>query len=130
MRVMDYNSFEMGRKLSQHRPKQGERMRKLRLNVGISQYELARLVDEPQPNIAYWERSEKPPRSEALPKLAKALGVRVEYLLNGHVGIERQGGPVGKVRKVFEDVSKLPRRQQDKVVEFVSAFVKQYAANA
>jgi hypothetical protein len=32
----------------------------------------------------------------------------------------------GKVRKLFEEVSRLPRRQQEKVVEFVSAFVKQY----
>jgi len=30
------------------------------------------------------------------------------------------------VQKVFEDVSRLPRRQQEKIVEFVSAFVKQY----
>jgi hypothetical protein len=30
------------------------------------------------------------------------------------------------VRKVFEKVSKLPRKQQQRVVEFVSAFVEQY----
>jgi transcriptional regulator with XRE-family HTH domain len=130
MKTMDYNSLTMARKLSRHRTKQGERMRKLRLDAGISQYELARLVGEPQPNIAYWELSDKPPRSDVLPKLAKALGVQIEYLLNGNTEIEKKNGPTGKVRKVFEDVSKLPRRQQDKVVEFVSAFVKQYAMNA
>jgi hypothetical protein len=31
----------------------------------------------------------------------------------------------GKVRQLFDEVSGLPRRQQDKVVEFVSAFVRQ-----
>jgi len=36
------------------------------------------------------------------------------------------GGPAGKLRKVFEEVSALLRRQQDKVVEFVAAFVCQY----
>jgi len=30
------------------------------------------------------------------------------------------------MQKVFEDVSRLPRRQQEKIVEFVSAYVKQY----
>jgi transcriptional regulator with XRE-family HTH domain len=100
-------------------------MRQFRLNAGISQYELARLIGEPQPNIAYWELSEKPPRSDVLPKLAKALGVRIEHLLNGNTDVERKGGLGGKVRKIFEEVSNLPRRQQDKVVEFVSAFVKQ-----
>jgi transcriptional regulator with XRE-family HTH domain len=35
----------------------------------------------PQANIAFWERSEKPSRSEVLPKMAEALGVSVEDLL-------------------------------------------------
>jgi len=30
------------------------------------------------------------------------------------------------VQKVFEDVARLPRRQQEKIAEFVSAFVAQY----
>jgi hypothetical protein len=32
--------------------------------------------------------------------------------------------PSNKVKQVFEEVSSLPRRQPDKVVEFVSAFVR------
>jgi hypothetical protein len=35
-----------------------------------------------------------------------------------------------KVRNLFEEVSELPRRQQDKVVEFVSALVEQYKRKA
>ena len=84
----------------------------------LSQYELARYVGVPQANIAFGERSEKPPRSEVLPKMAQALGVTVEDLLI--VGDEKppkkkaaktNGGPAGKVREVFERVSKLPRCQ-------------------
>ncbi len=115
----------MGRKLTRNRPKQGERLREFRIAAGLSQYELARLIDEPQPNIAFWELNEKPPRSDVLPKMAEALGVRVEDIL-GINGTPRRGGPAGKVRKLFDQVSKLPRRQQDKVVEFVSAFVNQH----
>jgi hypothetical protein len=33
--------------------------------------------------------------------------------------------PSNKVKQVFEEVANLPHRQQDKVVEFVSAFVRQ-----
>lgn len=126
---MNYNYLEMAKRLTKPRPKQGQRLMHLRMEAGLSQYELAHLIGEPQSNVAFWEQSDKPPRSDVLPKLAKALGVRIEDLLNGNTGIERKGGPTGKVRKVFEEVSKLPRRQQEKVVEFVSAFVKQYAAN-
>jgi hypothetical protein len=64
--------------------------------------------------------------------MARIFGVRVEALLNTEADlgiVERKSGPAGKVRKVFEAVSKLPRRQQEKIVEFVSAYVQQYAQN-
>ena len=48
----------------------------LRQAAGLSQAELARLVGESQQNVAYWELSDKPPRSDAIPKLAKVLGLR------------------------------------------------------
>jgi len=34
------------------------------------------------------------------------------------------------VQQLFREVAKLPRRQQDKVVEFVSAFIDQYKRKA
>lgn len=61
--------------------------------------------------MAFWERSEKPPRSDVLPKMAQALGVTVEDLLL--VGDEKllkkkaaknNGRPAGKVREVFDRV--------------------------
>lgn len=116
----------VARKLSRPRPKQGARLAALRRAAGLSQNELAQLVGEPQQNIAYWEQSEKPPRSDVLPKLAKVLGVRVEQLLEGELPQLRRAGPVGKVQKIFEEVSSLPRRQQERVVEIVSALVEQY----
>jgi hypothetical protein len=53
----------------------------------------------------------------------------VAELLGEDVPIKRarKTGPTGKVHKVFEEVSKLPRRQQEKIVEVVSALVSQYA---
>lgn len=119
----------MAKRLTKPRPKQGRLLTQLRMEAGLSQYELAQMIGEPQSNVAFWEQSEKPPRSDVLPQMAKALGVRIEDLLNGDLGIERKGRPTGKVRKVFEEVSKLPRRQQEKVIEFVSAFVKQSTPN-
>jgi len=44
------------------------------------------------------------------------MGVSVAELLREDVPIKRarKTGPTGKVHKVFEEVSKLPRRQQEK----------------
>lgn len=116
----------MPRQLNRARPKYGHMLAQLRKEAGLSQYELARLVGVPQSNIAYWELSDKPPRSEIIPRLAKLLGVSAESLLNGREVKRKRNGPVGKTKKAFEEVSKLPRRQQDKIVEFVSALVSQY----
>ena len=38
----------------------------------------------------------------------------------------RKMGPMGKVRQAFEDVSRLPRRQQEHIVRVVAALVMQY----
>jgi hypothetical protein len=61
--------------------------------------------------------------------MAEAYGVRIEQLIySEEVGLQAEplNKPAGKVKAVFEQVAKLPRTQQDKVVEFVSAFVQQY----
>jgi transcriptional regulator with XRE-family HTH domain len=120
----------MPRNLSKPRPRQGARLAELRRAANLSQAALARLVGESQQNVAYWEQSDKPPRSDVLPKLARVLGVSVEQLLDVKTPIARRNGPVGKVRKLFEEVSELPRRQQEKVVGFVSALVEQYKRQA
>ena len=39
---------------------------------------------------------------------------------------KKKDGPDGKLRKIFEDASRLPRRQQDKIAKFLSAFINQY----
>lgn len=103
-------------------------MAELRKAAGLSQYELAALVAEPQANIALWERSSNPPRSDALPKLAKALGVSIEDLIVApatKLNPFNKRGPAGKVRKAFDRVMQLPRRQQDKMVEIIDFFCNQ-----
>jgi transcriptional regulator with XRE-family HTH domain len=103
----------------------------LRKAAGFSQTELADLIGEPQANIAYWERSEKPPRSDVLPRMAEALGVRIEDLLDSYgPAIARRPKSAGQLNKLFEDVRKLPRRQQQKVLEVVAALVDQYRRKA
>src|SRR5712691_8466400 len=128
-----YTLAVMPRKSTKTRPPQGVRLAELRKAAGLSQYELASYVGVPQANIAFWEQSEKPPRSEVLSKMAEALGVSVEDLLIGETGkaasrkaAKSNGRPAGKVREVFDRVSKLPRRQQEHIVNWVSAYVSQY----
>lgn len=60
-------------------------------------------------------------------KVAEALEVSPAQLIGDGAApprLNKKAGPTGKVQKVFEDVSRLPRRQQEKIVEFVTAFVR------
>jgi transcriptional regulator with XRE-family HTH domain len=120
----------MGRKLKKTRPPQAARLVALRKAAGLSQAELARLIGEPQANIAFWERTEKPPRSDVLPKLADVLGVRIEELLDVQAPAGRRAPAASQARRLFDEVQKLPRRQQQKVLDVVSAIVEQFKRKA
>jgi transcriptional regulator with XRE-family HTH domain len=121
--IMHY-THRMGRKLLKPRPKQAERLVALRKAKGLSQVELATLIGEPAANVAYWEKSEKPPRSDVLQRLANVLSVRVEDLLElDRSPMRKANGPIGIVQRTFEKVRKLPRRQQQQVVQVVEALV-------
>lgn len=87
--------------------------------------ELARQIGEEHSNVRYWETSGNLPRSNVLIPMAKALGVTVEELL-GEAKPKRIVSPGGKVGQVFNEVSKLPRRQQEKIAEVVKALVAQH----
>ncbi len=99
----------------------------LRKAAALTQIELADALAVPQANIAFWEWSDKPPRSDLLPRMAKLFGVALEDLIvtDGRT-LAKRSGPVGEVQRVFEEVRKLPRSQQRKIVETVSALVEQY----
>jgi transcriptional regulator with XRE-family HTH domain len=114
------------------RPPQGARLLALRKAAALTQIELARAIGVPHANIAFWEWSDKPPRSDLLPTLAKALGVKIEELLinaNAESPAIRPG-PIGEVQRTFEQVRKLPRKQQRKVLETVRALVNEYNREA
>jgi len=98
------------------------RLRQLREAAGLSLRELARQIGEDHSNVGFWERTGNLPRSNVLVPLAKALGVTVEELL-GQDKPRRAAAPGGRVRNAFEQVQKLPRRQQDRIVEVVEALV-------
>ena len=116
-----------GRPAKQPRTTFGERIAIAREQVGLTQQQLAEKIGTIQRVISSWERETVALRADQLTALADTLGVSVDYLLGRQDVKQRGGGPVGKIRQVFERVSKLPRHQQNKVAEFVEAFVNQHS---
>jgi transcriptional regulator with XRE-family HTH domain len=98
------------------------RLRELREAAGLSVRELARQIGEQHTNVLYWEQSGNLPRSNVLLPMAKALGVTVHDLL-GEPKARRSVAPGGRLGQIFEQVAKLPRRQQQKVIEMAEGFL-------
>jgi transcriptional regulator with XRE-family HTH domain len=119
--------MQTGRPPKHDRPPLGERIAVFRERAGLSQQQLADALDVNQQMIAYWERRAVTLRPEQLADLADSLKVSAEELLGKEAPKVRGSGPSGKARQVFEAVSRLPRRQQQKIVEVVEALVAQHS---
>ena len=101
-------------------------LRRLREAAGLSVRELAKQVGQSHTNLSYWERSGQIPRSDVLAPMARALGVTVEELL-GEAPPKRVLSPGGRARQLFDAISKMPRRQQEKILDILEPFVRQHA---
>ena len=120
------DGMRTGRPTDHPRTEFGARLTEARQRAGLSQAELAAKVAVDRRMIAHWERRSVTLKPEQLVALSAALTTTTDELLG--IKPPRTAGPTGKVRQVFEQVSRLPRNQQAKVVEFVEAFVEKKAA--
>lgn len=117
----------MARKLTKPRPKQGAHLARLRKAVGLSQAQLAHLVGESQGNIAFWEVSAKPPSSDVLPALAKALGVQIPDLIvsssSASAASPLQKPLPAKLLFLFDQILSLPPSHQKDLIHIISIFL-------
>ena len=95
--------------------------------MGLSQAEVADLLGVSQASYGAWERQPVALRPDQIKKLAEVLNTSVEHLFEEDDRAVRKGGPTGKARRLFEQVSKLPRSQQQHVLTVVEAFVERKA---
>jgi transcriptional regulator with XRE-family HTH domain len=106
----------------------GERLGAARRAAGLTQQELGDRIGVTQRVVAYWERESVGLKADQLVSLAEALGVSVDELLGRRGVAKRRGGPVGRARKLFEDISTLPRGRQQRVLDMIETFLAGQAA--
>jgi transcriptional regulator with XRE-family HTH domain len=119
-------SMRTGRPSSRPRTPFGQRVHAAREALGLSQAEVAAKLGVNQASYGAWERDPVALRPDQVEQLVKILNITAEQLFGTATAKTRGGGPVGKLRQVFEKASQLPRHQQNKVAEFVEAFVAQH----
>jgi len=100
----------------------GARLRELREEANLSQKEVAGVLGISQPSYAKWERREVAVTASQLSVLAETLGCEVgDFFSNGEAN--RQRGPLGRAKKVFEEISQLPRHRQRDILDIVERLV-------
>jgi len=117
-----------GRPAQTDRNEFGARLHTLRLRAGLSQQQVAEQLGLTQRAYSHWERYSVALRPDQLQQLAALFQVSVDELL-GETEKKKRGsaGPTGRMRRLFEQASKLPRSQQEKIAAVLEAFVKQHA---
>ncbi len=118
-------SMKTGRPTNRKRPPFGERLYSLRETAGLTQAKMAEHLDISPRAYAFWEREPVALKPEQIQTLAMVLNVSVEELFNKPS--KRPGGPQGKARQLFEQLSKLPRSQQNHALAVLEAFVEKKA---
>jgi transcriptional regulator with XRE-family HTH domain len=130
--ISTYNQDVMaGRPPTKEAPLFGQRLSALRKAKGLTQKELADVLGTTREMIDYYERRAVNPALEVVRSCAKALNVPMAELLgseDSENGRKRRGtGPTGKMRRLFEAASQLPRGQQDKIAAVLEAFIAHHA---
>ena len=113
------NGMRTGRPSKSPRTNFGARVKALREAAGLTQEQVARQLGITQASYALWERRNVALTAEQLGKLAAVLGVSADELVFGASRKSVRGGPTGKARRVFEEVSQLPRSRQQRIVSVV-----------
>jgi len=128
MTMYNDSMSQQGRPSNRKRSAFGQRLFEMREAAGLTQIEIAEQLGIGQRSYSAWERDTIAIQPERLKQLAKILDITVGELV-GEAQPKRTTAPRGKLHQIFETASQLPRRQQNKVAEWVEAFVNQQAAN-
>ncbi len=101
----------------------GTRLLEVRKKRGLSQAELADFLNTKPPVIGRYERGETTPSVEVALKLAKILGISLDYL-SGNTDLELDQNTLKRV----EDISKMPPDDRSFILRAVDALVRDLKA--
>lgn len=121
-----YNADLMaGRPPTKEAPIFGQRLAALRRGKGLSQTQLADLLDTTRKMIDYYERRAGNPSLDFIQRAAEALDVSVAELLGSQPKAARgKPGPTPQLQLRFEQIRRLPRKEQEFVIRFIDTVLE------
>ena len=101
-----------------------QRLKQSRLDKKLSQQELEKLSNVHYTNIGRYERGEAKPSVEVLNRLAQALDVSPDYLLNGTLKDKADTMITDeKLLVLFKKIERLPEDRKNLLCEFLDGFI-------
>ena len=103
----------------------GERIKKARKDLGMSQTDLANRVGLSYAQIGRYETKNTQPQTEILKKIAEALEVSVDHLLNGSKEEQVQNRLSDEeLIEQFKAVEKMNEEDKFVIKQLIDAFIK------
>ena len=93
-------------------------LRELRENSGLGMREVARQLEIGHTKLRHWEKTGKVTEPDAIIRLATIYHVSIEEIL-GQPKVKPELAPNSKLGRLFVEVSKLPRKRQERIVDVV-----------
>ena len=118
----------IGRPSTRQRTEFGQRLFERRETAGLTQAEVAERLELSQRAYAAWERDPVAILPERLADLAEILGTTAAELFGETEPRRGMNAPGGRLGQSVEAISKLPRRQQGKILDVVEALLAQQGA--
>jgi transcriptional regulator with XRE-family HTH domain len=103
----------------------GDKITMLRKQKNLSQGDLADKVSVSRDAIGKYERGDIMPTADKAKKMADALGVSLDFLMNDAV----QEDAIDKdMLKRMQEVQKLPATEKDKITSVIDALIRDFKA--
>ncbi len=117
-RCLYADDMQTGRPTTTERTDFGARLHALREAAGLTQQEVAEQLGIAQSSYATWERQTPAIRPDQLERLAHILGVTVTAFFTAKAPTASpRRGPLGRAKRVFEEISGLPRKKQKRILD-------------
>lgn len=103
----------------------GQRLAAFRKAAGFTQEELSGELGVSRRMIAYYERETRHPPTTILPRLALALGVSVDELLNGNGRRETPMYPMNsRLQRKLQELEKLGAKEKRQALQLLDMFIE------
>ena len=107
----------------------GERIKKLRTEKGLSQSQLAEMVNISYPQMSRYEIKGVQPPADVLKRLADVFGTTADYIISGNSNEKiKDSLKDAELIKQFQEMDKMPTEEKNVILKFVSAYIRDFKA--